>query len=299
MQSIDLVRIAALGILLAGFFPTGLCAAQSSGDEELTRGAFLKTRVKNTIRKTGSSPKSTTGPKAEQPPKVQPAAESEGGKSSDPNSGGDGGSEAVPIGLGYTLFKKGAGDKPVRVPATQVFRTGDEVRLAIEPNISGYLYVFYTDAAGQANMLFPNAQLKQGDNFVKSHVLHEVPSSQDSPSWFSFDDRPATQRLYLVISREPLPEVPIGEKLLASCPDPKDCLWKPADGIWSQIMAGVNAPKKTGKSRIDIQAQTEGEHTAITRGLGLSAKDPSPTLIQMNVSADAPMLVMVADLIQK
>jgi hypothetical protein len=278
MQSIDLLRLVIISLFLGA-----LTAAQTPTEEADTRGAFLKTRPKPTGRKPGSTTKQTGTIQPENP---QPPVGS--------------GSLTVPIGLGYTLFKKGAGGKPMRVPSTQIFHTGDEVRLTIEPNISGYFYVFYTDEAGQANMLFPNPQLNQGENLVKAHVLYEVPSSQDPASWFSFDDRPATQRLYLVISRAPLPDVLIGAELLAACqPNPKSCLWKPSAGVWSRIVAGANLPKHTGKSRIDIPSQTDGEHTAITRGLGLSIKEPSPTMIQMNLSPKSEMLVMVADLIQK
>jgi hypothetical protein len=269
--------------------------AQSPSEDEDTRGVFIKTRPKAPTRKPSTIAKPPESPVANSPKKA--------GGTETPDTASVVASESdaeIPIGLGYTLFKKGPTDKPVRVPPTQIFHTGDEVRLVIEPNTNGYLYVFYTDDAGQANLLYPNAQLNRGENRVQAHVLYEVPSSKDTPSWFSFDERPATQRLYLVISRSPMPTVPSGEKLLSYCqPNPKECSWKPADEVWGQIIAGANSPKITGKTRVVAMAQTEDERTAISRGLGLSAKDPSPSLIQMNVSAKSGMLVMVADLIQK
>src|SRR5262245_12988314 len=55
---------------------------------------------------------------------------------------------ARPIGLGCTLFKRGARDTAVRVSARREFRAGDAVRFMIESNISGYLYVFHVENDG-------------------------------------------------------------------------------------------------------------------------------------------------------
>jgi hypothetical protein len=46
-------------------------------------------------------------------------------------------------------------------------------------------------------------------------------------------------------------------------------------------------------------AQTEKEKVATTRGLGLDQNAPQPSVIRMNASTKAPVLVTVLDLIHK
>ena len=47
------------------------------------------------------------------------------------------------------------------------------------------------------------------------------------------------------------------------------------------------------------QPETEKEKEATTRGLGLDGSAPAPSVIRMNASTDAPILVTVLDLIHK
>src|SRR5215813_14214811 len=65
------------------------------------------------------------------------------------------------IGLGYTLYKQDSDGRPVRVALSQEFHKGDAVRLVIESNIDGYLYIFHTENDVQPEMLFPDARLNE------------------------------------------------------------------------------------------------------------------------------------------
>src|SRR5262245_37314515 len=124
---------------------------------------------------------------------------------------------ARPIGLGFTLFKRGPRDTATRVSARQEFRAGDAVRFMIESNISGYLYVFHVENDGPAKMIFPDARLQGGNNFVQAHVPKEVPSSrEDDPEfrWFHFNQSVAIERFYLIVTRERLPDVLAEERLV-------------------------------------------------------------------------------------
>ena len=47
------------------------------------------------------------------------------------------------------------------------------------------------------------------------------------------------------------------------------------------------------------QTQTEKEKVASTRGLGLDKTAPQPSVIRMNASTTAPLLVTVLDLVHK
>src|SRR5215510_10954443 len=106
-----LVRWAILMILPSQILP------QSKNATEEVRDAFLVTRVKVP---------------AEKQVKPIPA------KSPKP-----GGRANFPLGLGYTVYQGNAVDTPVRVAETHEFHQGDKVRLVIESNVDGHLYVFY------------------------------------------------------------------------------------------------------------------------------------------------------------
>jgi hypothetical protein len=74
------------------------------------------------------------------------------------------------IGLGYTLYQRAESGEVKRVRASQPFYENDQVRFVIEPNIDGYLYIFYTENDGEPEMIFPDHRLSQGANQVKAHV---------------------------------------------------------------------------------------------------------------------------------
>jgi hypothetical protein len=206
----------------------------------------------------------------------------------------------ISIGLGYTLFKKDADGKPARVNPSQVFREGDGVRFMIESNTSGYVYIFHTENDGPPKMLFPDPRLNEGDNRIRAHVPYEAPSS-DEPGgwWFFFDKQAATERFYIVVTRRPLVEVKAGDTLVEHCEEnPKNCPWRPSKNFWNGLLA------KAGVARISQShdfgaAQTEAEREAVTRGVELRPGAPAPSVVKMNVSPKAGMLVARVALVHK
>ena len=312
---------------------------QDSQEEEITtRGAFLTTRpsvaskesAKTSERAAATAPRKTAPPMAAN--KTAARTKKSGARSSDTagakkhtgssheatkdHAGGrktnSGGAENVsfneaaltsrPIGLGYTLFTRGDNGQPIRTDPSRKFRTGEAVRLALETNTDGYLYIFHTENDGQPEMLFPDVRLNAGDNFVRAHVPYEIPSAQEateSARWFVFKDPPAAERLYIVLTREPLTNVPRSETLAAYCADKqRTCSWKPAAGMWAQLK-GAQEREQVAVSRIEDQGrpQTPDEREASTRGLGLSSSAPTPTIIRMTASSNTGMLVTTVDLI--
>ena len=69
------------------------------------------------------------------------------------------------LGLRYTLLKK-TGDGQVETDADAVFHAGDHIRLAVETNDDGYLYVVNRGSSGTWKVLFPSAEIKGGDNRI-------------------------------------------------------------------------------------------------------------------------------------
>lgn len=210
---------------------------------------------------------------------------------------------STPIALGYSLFMRDSQGNAVRVDPSREFRAGDRVRLSLETNIDGYLYVFYTENDSNPQMIFPDARLDEGYNEIDAHVPAEVPSSFETDErlrWFVFDQNPANERLYIVVTKEPLPGVPIADDLTEYCKErPKPCVWQPTPGLWAQIKANMNARVYIDKSQTYGQVQTKAEHDATTRGLGLERGAPEPSVIRMNAVASNGILVTVLDLIHK
>ncbi|HKP73013.1 MAG TPA: DUF4384 domain-containing protein, partial [Pyrinomonadaceae bacterium] len=313
---------------------------QPQPDEETTRGAFITTRPRVAINgEKKTSGDATTVKKSSAPvaakranigarkgsakAPVSPATADEGngdangdanivsanGVMKNANGGIMGDAPAAPskprpIGLGYTLFTVGDNGEAVRTDPAREFRTGEGVRLALESNTDGYLYIFHTENDGEPVMIYPDVRLGGGGNFVRAHVPFEIPSSKEAEEtarWLVFTDPPADERLYVVLSREPLAGVPTGDALSAYCFDTQHaCPWHPAPATWAQLRRAQER-EQVAVSRLRDQgrAQTADERDATSRGLGLPANAPAPSVIRMSVSSTAPVLVTTIDLIHK
>lgn len=203
------------------------------------------------------------------------------------------------IGLGYTIYMRDASGNAVRVDPSQEFHAGDRIRLSLETNTDGYLYIFHTENDNNPEMLYPDVHLEKGSNRVEAHVPYEIPWNEPGvENWFKFDANPANERLYIVVTRQPLPVVPTGSALVDYCGQNR-CPWQPPAGAWAQLQANVRAKVGVVKSGKYGQHQTSAEREATTRGLGLDQSAPEPSIIRMNATANAPILVTAVDLIHK
>jgi hypothetical protein len=106
------------------------------------------------------------------------------------------------LGLRYTLLKK-TGDGQVETESDAVFHAGDHIRLAVETNDDGYLYVVNRGSSGTWKVLFPSAEIKGGDNRIQRRTRFEIPSGYT----FVFDEQPGEEKLFIVLSRQPEPDL--------------------------------------------------------------------------------------------
>ena len=307
MRSRSFIMLLAIAALTCGLF---IVNAQEPDDE--VRGAFLSTRPKTTNqnatrrrrppRTMNGNMNSNASMTAKNTNAGTANANANTAKFANQNSSTTHG-PVQPIGLGYTLYMRDSSGRTVRVEPSHEFHSGDRVRISLEPSIDGYLYVFHTEGDGQPEMIYPDARLDAGENWIEAHVPMEVPSSEQSDDryhWFVFDNTPATERLYVVVTREPLPAVPTGADLVKFCAANKDkCPWRPFSEVWGQLQEASRAEVKIVTSRTFGQSQTEKEQVATTRGLGLDQSAPQPAVIRMNAVTTAPVLVTVLELIHK
>ena len=312
-------------------------------EEILTRGAFLTTRPKAANREnTPANGKAAGSPatKKSEPPTIASSAttvkksdakssaktkkntgrrttkangknevagggvKNSGGVLTTPAAYKEAGLKVRPIGLGYTLFTLGDNGEAVRTNPTRQFRTGEAIRISLESNTDGYLYIFNTENDGEPTLIFPDARLNGGNNLVSAHVPYEIPSSRGTAEemrWFIFKDPPAAERLYIVLTRQPLAGVPTGAALAELCFSTENvCPWHPAAAVWTELRAAQEREQvAVSQVKDEGRAQTSDERDATSRGLGLATGAPQPSIIRMTASANANMLVTTIDLIHK
>ena len=286
----------------------GGIAAAAFQDEDV-RGAFLTSRPKDKPASSGSTTKpSRRRPKPTTPPtNTGKPPEKHTGKSG-PSSGPPSSSEpskpvnVARLGVGLTLFMRDSNGLAQRTDPEHVFVKGDRVRILLETNADGYLYIFNTTNQGPATMIYPHADLDEGGNYLQAHVPFEIPSSLASEErlrWFAFDEVAGTEQLFFVFTREPLKGVPLEDELVAFCRDSKEsCPIKPSAEMWAELQKEMQAPLKTDKSKSYGTAETKAEQDANTRGIGLSKDDPQPSLVMM-ASTPRSTLITALDLIHQ
>lgn len=293
--------------LLALAFGLFVVSAQQPGDDDV-RGAFISSRPKTTNsnapsrrhRPRNKNTNSNTSSSAAQ----NANANTSSANANTAHNKNSSKSSLSAIGLGYTLFMRDADGRGMRVEPTHEFHNGDRVRISLEPNIDGYLYVFHTENDGAPEMIYPDSRLDAGDNAIEAHVPLEVPSSEENNEglrWFTFYGNGGTEHLYVVVTREPLNGAPTGDELVALCTTSKDkCPWHPSTEVWDQVMRDmVRSNIRVVTAKQFGQPQSEPEKVATTRGLGLDQSAPQPSVIRINASTSDPMLVTVLDLIHK
>lgn len=85
----------------------------------------------------------------------------------------------------------------------KVFHSGDRVRVKLESNTNGYLYVLNKDPRGQWTPLFPSAEIINNNNWIERGRAAIVPSSQN----FIFDNDPGKEVLFIVLSKDREPSI--------------------------------------------------------------------------------------------
>jgi Domain of unknown function (DUF4384) len=252
-----------------------------SEDDSTARGFFLVSRPLKSATTTNSLPRKA--------PRL-------GAKSNKINT-----NAAAKLGIGYTIYWRNSTGQAERVDPSHEFQAGDAVRITIETNATGYLYIFHSENDQHPTMLFPDARLADGANRITAHVPYEVPSSKDANEarrWFVFDERAATERIYLVFSENPLPQIPQGKELVTLC-QTLECPWQPPIPLWEDLKQQARKPLVTSISRSIGQAQSSQEQDAISRGLSLPKEAPTPSVVKISQTKEAKVLVTSIDLVHK
>ena len=299
------VSVMVLGFVCFCAVVIGIAAPTIQDDD--VRGAFLTSRPKQKSATSGSAVKpSRRRPKQQANPNTSgkaPEKQTEKPAPSGPTATEPSKPVNAPrIGLGLTLFMRDSNGLAVRTDPEHVFQKGDRVRVLLETNADGYLYIFNTTNNGPATMIYPDPDLDEGGNYLQAHVPFEIPSSlagEERLRWFAFDDVAGTEQIFFVFTREPLKGIPLEDELVAFCRNSKDsCPIKPSTQIWEGLQTQMQEPLKTDKTKTFGKTETAAEQQATTRGFGLAKDDPQPSLVMM-ASSPRPTLIAALELIHK
>src|SRR5260370_15795565 len=157
-----------------------ITAVPLSQDQEDVRGAFLTSRPKEKTEtpSTGVKPSRRRPRPAPSPtPRRSPTPADPNRQNTKPKD------VAKPakintqrLGLGLTLFSRDSNGLALRVDPTHVFHKRDRVRILLETNSDGYLYIFNTTDNGPPVMVYPNPELDDAGNYLHSPVPLPNPS---------------------------------------------------------------------------------------------------------------------------
>jgi Domain of unknown function (DUF4384) len=208
------------------------------------------------------------------------------------------GETAERLTLGYSILRaEKSSDQSVVVRAGEVFRIGERIRLLVETNADGFLYIFNAVDGKDPEMIFPVARRNAGDNRLAAHVPFEFPSRKEPESehrWLHFFDPPGAEQLYFVLSRAPIRDIPVGKELLALCQQGDCKAMKPNEAVWKRIVAAEALPKRKETMQAGILPLSAEVNHAVARGVRVTPKAAKPTVLQQ--SADANQIVVIVNL---
>ena len=145
------------------------------------------------------------------------------------------------LGLRYTITKLVDG-KMVEVAPDSVFKAGDRIRITVVPNTSGYLYIINQGSSGTWKPLFPSADVDDGNNRVEGFRDYVLPPK----SRIVFDEQAGTERLFVVLSREPEPDL-------------ENMIYSLQGGPKSTTPAGETAPPAKEQPKLLLAANISNE----------------------------------------
>jgi hypothetical protein len=124
----------------------------------------------------------------------------------------------APLGLRYSVLKRDEAGKFQEVNSDANFHSGDRIRVQVETNSSGYLYVVSQGSSGAWKLLFPSADVAGGSNLIQKGDTRVLPSAGDT-GWWRFTDQPGVEKLFVVLTRQPEPDL---DKLIYSMGAPRN-----------------------------------------------------------------------------
>lgn len=77
------------------------------------------------------------------------------------------------------------------------FYSGDSVRIRIQSDQNGFLYILSRGSSGKVSMLYPDRRIQGGNNRIVKGKVVSIPTDG---GWIKFDEKPGTETLYLLFA---------------------------------------------------------------------------------------------------
>jgi hypothetical protein len=108
--------------------------------------------------------------------------------------------ETAPIGLRCSVLKRVGPSDLIEVDPDMVFRSGERIRIRVEANDTGYLYIVHRGSSGVWKPLFPSPEMADGSNLIEAGRQYDLPPGHV----FTFDEQAGVEKLFVVFSRHPV-----------------------------------------------------------------------------------------------
>jgi hypothetical protein len=196
------------------------------------------------------------------------------------------------VALGYSLFLRDASKKAVRVKTSRVFKPGDAIRILLESNSDGHLYIFNQEGNSPLRMIYPDLLIRGGATRIMAHVPLLLPSewrrSAGDGDWFVLSGPLQRELLYVVFSHQLISPWPAGKRLLAF-PVGFTLEWDEFRKIARSVTTNVD----NQASQDEGAPMTIGEQTSLSRGLKLVRQDPGPSVVRINENKLDPFVIEI------
>lgn len=106
------------------------------------------------------------------------------------------------MGISYWIELVDGTGQTSRVTTANTFRSGDRIKLHIETNQNGYLYVMNIGSTGQSHFLFPNSGV--ANNYVTAWTPYQIPYD----TYMRFDANPGEELLLVMLSPNRIGNMP-------------------------------------------------------------------------------------------
>ena len=123
---------------------------------------------------------------------------------------------------------KNEGGTLVPVDPSNEFKAGDLIKLQLQSNFEGYIYVVNIQPSGKRRVLFPYPEAS--NNAVRPDERYDIPPGSDA---IEFDNEKGTEVLQVIMSRGRIPY------LDAALKEPEGWLSESASSAASELQAGI------------------------------------------------------------
>jgi len=105
---------------------------------------------------------------------------------------------SVPISkMKVSLIRRDTRGKEEAVSPETTFYSGEAVKLHIQADQNGFLYILSRGSSGKVSMLYPDREIRGGNNRIVKGQEVRIPTGD---GWFKFNKDPGTEMIYLVFA---------------------------------------------------------------------------------------------------